>query len=290
MITRRAVLLGGLAGVGLLGVGFAGVVEDVLPGGPAVRRRLGWTGQDGTTPDVPPAPVTGRTFTSAARGREVRVNTVVPAGADPGALPVCVALHGRGGDAHEMVYDLGLPQFLTAAVRAGVPPFALVAVDGGDSYWIRRQPGDDPLAMLRDELPGWLAQVGLRPQQAVLGTSMGGFGGLALANAMPLKAAALCSPALFPTWDDARTIDGFADRASWAAADPFQHPVPEDLALGVWCGLEDPFLEPSRELVRRHPARIASLGEHGAHSSGYWQRVFPEVFRFLGTTLSGSAS
>ena len=38
------------------------------------------------------------------------------------------------------------------AVAAGLPPFAVVAVDGGGSYWHKRASGEDAGAMVLDEL------------------------------------------------------------------------------------------------------------------------------------------
>ncbi|MFC7613381.1 hypothetical protein ACFQV2_06965 [Actinokineospora soli] len=62
-VARRAFLIGG-AGVALAG---AGVLADVLPGGPP----LGWTGPDGTVPATPEGPVTADVEWSEARGRDV---------------------------------------------------------------------------------------------------------------------------------------------------------------------------------------------------------------------------
>lgn len=197
-VLRAAVGLGGLAVVGT-GAG-AAVAEDVLPGGVRLRRVLGMTGTDGAVPQVAAGPVCGEDVRSAARGTTVRVITMLPPGAQrPADLPVAVALHGRGGDAQTMV-DLGLPQFLAAAVAAGVPPFALVAVDGGDAtYWHARTPGDDPQRMLLDELPGRLAAQGLRTPTGALGISMGGSGALRYARnrGAGFGPVTLLSPALF---------------------------------------------------------------------------------------------
>jgi hypothetical protein len=94
---------------------------------------------------------------------------------------VCLALHGRHSVAAVMV-SLGLPEFLGAAVQAGSAPFAVVAVDGGDSYRVAQTPGDDPQAMLRTELPGWLTSFGLTAHggvpTSVLGISAGCFGSM----------------------------------------------------------------------------------------------------------------
>ncbi len=46
---------------------------------------------------------------------------------------------------------LGLDRFLAAGVRAGLPPLAIASVDGGTTYWHRRQDGEDAGAMVLEE-------------------------------------------------------------------------------------------------------------------------------------------
>jgi hypothetical protein len=258
VISRRTLLVGG--GVGTAGLVAAAVVEQTR-----LRRLLGWTGPDGVVPDVPPVAVSVTRRESAARGCYVDFVTM---NAVPG-LPVCVVLHGRGSSARGMV-ALGLPRFLAAA-RA---KFTMVAVDGGDSYWVPRG-ADDPQRMLTAELPEWLRAAGLGQPRAVLGISMGCFGGLVYARGAGLPAAVL-SPALFRSWDDARTVDVFAGEAQWASYEPLRHPLPTRLA--VWCGYEDPFYDSARELAAR--AEVAAF-DHGEHTDGYWRRVLPDALAWL---------
>jgi pimeloyl-ACP methyl ester carboxylesterase len=216
------------------------------------------------------------TLKSAARGRDVKVITMAPDGFTADALPKCVGLHGRGGDANWLT-TLGMPKFLTAAVRAGVPPFAVISVDGGpDSYWIA-SPGDDPQAMLRDELG---------PIQAALGISMGGFGALCLAARQRLKAVAVASPAIFENWPDAKARNVFTGEDQWAANEPLRHTDSlTGTPLGVWCGEEDPLVDAVESLVAKvHPAHSAITS--GAHEEAYWLRVLPEMLAFIGERLS----
>jgi S-formylglutathione hydrolase FrmB len=290
-VKRRALLLGGLgAGLGVVGIG-AGVVTDVLPGGPTLRRALGMTGPDGAVPDAPAGPVHTERERSAARDTDVDVITMTPEGVDPKGLPVCLVLHGRGGTARSWL-DLGLPRFLTAAHRSGVPPFAVLAVDGGkDSYWVASRSGDDPQRMLTEEVPGWLAKRGLRKSPCgVLGISMGGFGALNYVRRQRgTPVAALLSPALFRTWAEASSRGVFPDSGLWEAKEPLRH-ISEikGVPLGVWCGTEDSFITSTRSLIdAAHPAMAAISS--GAHEAAYWLRVLPDALRFVGAHL-GAAS
>jgi enterochelin esterase-like enzyme len=91
-----------------------------------------------------------------------------------------------------------LDEHLAAAARSGVPPFVLVAVDGGETYWHRRASGDDPERMILDEVRPRLAEMGLRTSRlALMGWSMGGYGALLAARRHPevVVATAASSPA-----------------------------------------------------------------------------------------------
>jgi S-formylglutathione hydrolase FrmB len=275
-LSRRGLILGGLGA--LVVAGGACEYFEVLPGGVSLHRLLGLTGGTGTVPAVPAAQTTVRQFHSAARGRLVDVVTMIPAGADPVRLPVCLVLHGRNNNARGMI-TLGLPQFLTAAVRDGVPPMAFVAVDGGDSYWVPRTPADDPQRMLTAELPGWLSTLGLAPNpDTVLAISMGCFGALVYARTKPVRRTALLSPALFQDWPDAQTVHAFADEQQWANREPLRHPAPANLA--IWCGREDPFYPSAHQLAdQAHPA-IASF-PHGQHDDDFWRRMLPLAIPYV---------
>ncbi|HEX8867362.1 MAG TPA: hypothetical protein VF821_17015 [Lentzea sp.] len=231
-IPRRAVLLGG-AGL----VGAAATYGALSPRG---RRLLGWTGQDGVVPDVPPVPV-----------------QPMPWGAWMGSDgPTVLALHGRGGSVRWW-QDLGLPQFLHGA------PFRCAVIAGSDDYWVNLTP---PV-----------------PFEAAIGISMGGFGVLDIASRRSLKAVAAISPALFPTWDDARGINGFASEEIWAQHEPLRHRASIKSPVGVWCGQEDPFHDAARDLA----TTIGAAGslDHGEHTDGYWRRVLPEALKFIGSHL-----
>jgi enterochelin esterase-like enzyme len=234
------------------------------------------------------------TVASAARGREVTLVTVRPQGRADAELPVVLALHTRYADAGQFL-ELGLPGLLDEAVAGGAPPFAVAAVDGGDTYWHPREPDDDPLRMLTEEVPGWLSERGLATRtagqpNAALGISMGGFGALRYARARAatgrrLSASAIVSAALFPTWDEAVQRDAFANRDDWAAHEPLLHlPELRGLPLGVWCGERDLFWPVARRVSQELPGAAAYLGP-GDHTMEYWREVLPDVLRHLAAHL-----
>ncbi|MFJ5218041.1 alpha/beta hydrolase [Streptomyces sp. NPDC088354] len=284
---RRAFMVGGaVATAAALGGGVAGVASDIVPESAAFRRRLGWTGPDGVVPDVPEGRITRRRVTSRATRSRPELVTIDPHGVpaeQADRLPVCLMLHGRGSSAYGLV-ELGMARFLTQAVRDGVPPCRLVAVDGGEaSYW-QASGGSDPQRMLLRELPGWLG--GSAPR-AVLGISMGGFGALRYARSRAVDAVALLSPALFRTWTDARAVGVFQGQTDWTADEPLLHTAQlrvQPAGIGLWCGREDPFHDAALEFADAvHPA-VAAF-DHGAHDEGYWRRVAPDALRFVGERL-----
>ncbi|HEX2157559.1 MAG TPA: alpha/beta hydrolase, partial [Actinomycetes bacterium] len=116
-----------------------------------------------------------------------------------------------------------------AAGRGRASPFALASADGRGSGW-RPAPGDDPLAMLLDELLPLLSGLGLRTgpgQVAVLGWSMGGAGALRLAETHPDRLVALvaASPAVDPAGAEVAVTKGCHDGRFW------QHQAPAQLRL-----------------------------------------------------------
>lgn len=290
-VTRRQLLLGGL-GLALVGTGVAaaGATTEAAPGDLALGQATGKAGsQTATVPNVPPGRVTVERVYSPARGRAINLVIMRPAGVPDRKLPVCLVLHGRGGDARGYL-DFGLPQFLTAATRSGVPPFAAVAVDCGRTYLMDRD-GDNPMRMLLEDLPHWLAARGLSAPQATLGFSMGGFAALNYARQRKnLRAVALASPAMFQYWSDAKKRNSFNDEQQWLEFEPLHHT--DELTgtpIGLWCGTEDAFVDAAREFITLNRPELPAISK-GAHNSAYWLRVLPDIMKFLGTHLTNSAT
>jgi dienelactone hydrolase len=287
--TRRGLLLGaGGAAAVVVGAGLA-VDEGWLPGEYRLRRLLGQTGPAGHIPDVAPGRVVSGSFVSRDRlGVRVGWSVLYP-GPRPEALPVMVSLHGLHGDHTTAVTSLGLDRFLPAAVRAGVPPFAIATVDGGDTYYHPRSTGEDAGAMVLDELLPRLADRRLDTGRlAFPGWSMGGYGALrlaALAGSPRVHAVAALSPAL---WTDpgAASSDGFADAAEYQQFSVMGHQTDLDgIPVRVDCGREDPFYSADRTYVDGFDRPVTSTFQAGAHDPAYWTRMVPAQLAFVGRRL-----
>ncbi|MGW6918725.1 alpha/beta hydrolase [Kitasatospora sp. NPDC054939] len=307
LLGRRGLLRAGLGlgGLAVVGTGAALALSGRDPGPGPAAGPSGTAGAPAGAPSTASAPATptpsgvvpslrNEEQRSAARnGATVKMITIVPQGpgVPPAAeLPVCVALHGRGATAQAWT-ELGLPQVLVSAIAAGIPPFAVVALDGGDAtYWRRTQSGDDPQRMLLEELPGWLAARGLRAPTGAMGISMGGFGSLRYARnrGAAFGPVAALSPALFRTWSAARAVGVFKDEADWREHEPLLHQdQPHGRPIGVWCGTEDPFCDAARRLAGDNvQARFTA----GAHDAEYWRRILPDVVAFLGPALANRSA
>jgi enterochelin esterase-like enzyme len=297
VLSRRSLLLGGTtAGAVLVAGAAAGVEQGVLPGRPWLQATLHLNGAAGVVPDVVPGRVEGGTFVSSARlGAETRWVLVHPPGHHR-HLPLVVALHGLGEDADSLVGpSFGLPEYLAAAVAAGVPPFAIAAADGGTSYWHPRPDGEDASAMVTDELLPLLRERGVRTDRfGLIGWSMGGYGALRLAGALgPDRVAAVvaASPAI---WNDAgdASRSGFDDAAEYERYSVVGHQADlAGIAVRVDVGTGDPFYRDVQDYVHGFPdsARVTSTFEPGAHDPAYWRRMLPAELAFLGRAVGSQA-
>jgi S-formylglutathione hydrolase FrmB len=304
--TRRTVLRAALAGgVGVLASAGVLVERDVLPGRTALARALGQDGEPGAIPAAKPGELRRGSFVSPARGG-ISTNWVIayPPGVDPdrpgrnlptaaaGRLPVCVVLHGRGDTAEDTV-ALGYPNYLAAAVRAGLPPFALASVDGGDRYWHARRDGEDPGDMVLDEWLPQLAEAGLAAARSdrigFLGWSMGGYGSLLLASRLgPKRVAAIVaeSPALWLKAGDSAP-GAFDDAADFHAHDVFaRRAVLSRIPIRIDCGIADPFHRAAKSFAAGlRPDPVTDFGA-GDHTWGYWRHKATKAIEFVGNHLT----
>jgi enterochelin esterase-like enzyme len=292
MSTRRAVLLGG-AGVVAVGLVGAGIEQGVLPGRPFLQAHLGLDGKDGTIPDIAPGPVEEGSFVSAARGGvETGWSLILPPGSRGDGLPVVVAMHGLGATHATLIGPgFGIDRYLAAYVDGGGTPFAIVAADGGTTYWHPRPNGEDASRMVTDELLPLVEQRGLDTTSiGLIGWSMGGYGALRLAGLRgpdTTFAVVASSPALVSDAGDAPSA-GFADRAEYEQESIYHDQA--DLAgipVRVDIGTGDAFYRDVQDYVAGFPddADVTSTFEPGGHTDGYWRRMLPAQLEFLGNNL-----
>ncbi|MDF9750586.1 alpha/beta hydrolase-fold protein [Arthrobacter sp. ES3-54] len=272
----------------LLGLG-AGAV--------AAASVAGCAGPDTSGQAAPPAPpiaMRSGSFTSRFRPQEpTGWSLAVPGssgGGPSGPLPVALFLHGTGAD-HRMVFDeLDAGGVLAGHVARGGTPFAIAAIDGGETWWHRRESGTDTQSMLVEEFVPLLARQGLDTGRlAVFGLSMGGFGALLLASQhrVPgLRAVAAMSPAVWSLYDAGRS-DNFDSAADFAANDIFAlRPELEALPKRIDCGTADNLLFSVQDYVKDLPGAHEGGFQAGGHDSGYWRSILPDVLTFLGKSLA----
>ena len=220
-----------------------------------------------------PAPtfVTG-SFVSAARGGAT-TNWVIARPPDQTApLRPVILLHGKDSSAGT-VMSMGVEQFLADAVRAGLPPFAVAAVDGGNGYWHRRAAGDDPAAMVLDEFLPLLATQGLDTSRvAFLGWSMGGYGAMLLGSRLGAgRTAAITavSPALW-TSPGAAAPGAFDGAADYEANSVWGLAALNGIPLRIDCGFEDPFHSATEQFIAQLPTPPAGGFSPGGHNAAFW--------------------
>lgn len=294
-LSRRALLrIGVSAAIGATGVGLRGPSRSRA--GPPTASELSMTGTG--IPLAPPVTVpvlsapaaptmaTG-SFVSAARGG-VATNWAIarPPGQTTALRPV-IALHGKGSDAATVMAG-GVEQGLAEAVDAGLPPFAVVAVDGGGSYWHQRSSGEDSGAMVLDELIPLLADHDLDTSRvAFLGWSMGGYGALLLGSRLGAdRTAAICavSPALWlsPSATAPGAFDGADD---WAANSVFDRPALAAIPIRVDCGNNDPFYSATKEFIATLPNPPAGGFSPGGHDPSFWSAQLPAELTWIAPLL-----
>jgi hypothetical protein len=322
-LSRRAVLAGGavLAAVACGAGGYELVQNGTLPGRYKLARVTGAC-------ELAPAPLAGPlpsrhtvSFHSRYRHRTVQMVTLIPAAAaSPAGLGVVIALHGSGGSPATLA-----PGMARAMSRAHVTRFAIICVDGGETYWHQRADGDDPAGMIAHEVLPRAAAAGMRTGRiGIVGLSMGGYGALLIAEQFSAEqpgtlryrakrqgteqaraagepggspavaAVAALSPAVFASYDDARAanpgaFDSPADftRNNVVAGLLTLRRVPAFIA----CGTDDPF-QPEAALVR---SRLSALTHHpvpggimpGCHDGSFWARHWPAALEFVGAHQSG---
>lgn len=256
---------------------------------PGHTRPAAAPGRDG-----PPRIVVGTgQFVSAYRpGVTTRWSLAAPRqrdGAQPPLVPLAVFLHGLGSSHEFLLEGLAAHEVLQRHVDGGGTPFAIAAVDGGDTWWHARRDGTDTQSMLVREFVPFLGGEGFDLGQiGLLGLSMGGFGALLLASQARLpgvRAVAAMSPAVWATYD-ARMESAFDSPADFAANDVFAlRPRLAAIPKRIDCGTDDELAPTVREYVSALPGRVEGGFQPGGHDTAYWRSVLPGVLSFLGRNL-----
>jgi putative tributyrin esterase len=254
------------------------------------------------------------TFHSPALGKDVSYLVDLPASYASGdrRYPVLYALHGLF-ESHAFWERRGLAGALQALRdRREVPEFLVVAVDGGNSFFVNGRPGryEDLVAadLIAHVESTWRVAQG-RESRALFGVSMGGYAALRIGLQRPglFRAVATHSAMLLEAIPSAEQGAGRwhlaafqavfgdpIDAALWKASDPLAWAEKADVkaapALYFDCGSEDRYglAAGNRDLDQRLTARgIAhTFALHpGDHGYAYVLTVIDHSLRFIGDQL-----
>ncbi len=244
---------------------------------------------------APLGPSLSGSFFSKARNRSVGYTLAYPPGHAPGAaLPLIVMLHGFGGNHRTALADMSPAQAVALRVDGHpLTPMAMVTVDGGGGYW-NPHPGDDPQAMVVDELiPLCRAHNLGRPPHRIgtMGISMGGYGALLLAERYPalISSVAAISPAIWTSYAEAQSANpgAYASAESFKAADAVTHAHSLDgSTVRVASGSDDPFHPGVQSLAEALPAGATVEISSGCHTGSFFASQEPPSLQFLGRHLA----
>ena len=297
---RRRLLvygLGGIAAAAAAGAtGLELVSHGILPGGQMLDQLDGACAVP--SPVLTFAPLgasVSNEFDSQARKRTVGYTIAYPPKHGPGStLPLVVMLHGFGGNHANAVVGMSPAQAVALQVgREPLEPMAMVTVDGGNGYW-NPHPGDDPMAMVIDELIPLCQGLGLgrAPQRiGTMGISMGGYGALLLAEKCPhlIAAVAAISPAIWTSYAEARAANpgAYASAADFAADDAVKlGGALAGIPVRVASGNSDPFRRGVEALARvLAPGAVVDFSK-GCHTSAFFIAQEPPSLAFLAQRLS----
>ncbi len=293
-VSRRSLLIAGASGLGVAGLA-AGTATGVVPFNQALQRALGVAS---STPVTQLGSMRVERVYSHARGRQVDLVFLLPSKKPPAGLPMSLMLHGLHGSARTAAPSGLLKQLGSDVARKAVPAYGYVAVDGGDNYWHQVRPGDDPMAMLLEEVPQWLRARGFGGADgtpfACSGVSMGGFGALLygrrrVERRQPPAAIAAIAPALITSWQEMAKRRIFTGMTDWTSLDPLRHLTAlQGIPTAVYCGTEDSFITGVRRYIAEtHPA--IGYTAHGKHSDTFFRTTVPSLVGFLGKHLPKKA-
>ena len=257
-------------------------------------------------------------FHSPALGKDVSYLVDLPASYATGdrRYPVLYALHGLF-ESHAFWERRGLAGALQSLRdRREVPEFLVVAVDGGNSFFVNGRPGRYEELVVADLIAHvestWRVTPG-RESRALFGVSMGGYAALRIGLERPglFRAVATHSAMLLEAIPSAEQGAGRwhlaafqavfgdpIDAALWKANDPLAWAEKADVkaapALYFDCGSEDRYglAAGNRDLDQRLTARgIAhTFALHpGDHGYAYVLTVIDHSLRFIGDQLRAAS-
>lgn len=292
-LTRRAILrLGVGAATGAAGAFALGTsLREPTSASPSVSMTS--AGAPLAPPPLEPAPAAAAptyvegSFVSAARGGVTTKWAIARPPGQTAPLRPVIALHGKGQDAAGVMAG-GVKNGLAQAVAAGIPPFAVVAVDGGGGYWHKRASGEDSGAMVLNELIPMLSSQGLDTSRlGFLGWSMGGYGALLLgARLGPARTAAICavSPALW-TSSGAAAPGAFDGADDYAANSVWGLPQLGQIPIRIDCGNSDPFYAATKQFIAQLPTPPAGGFSPGGHDGAFWSSQLPAEIAWMAPLL-----
>jgi len=299
-LDRRHLLVYGLGGIAIVAAaGTTGIelmLHGVLPGKQLLDQIDGACSVPGPTLRFAPlGPSRSGSFYSRARNRTVGYTIAYPPAHGPGdLLPLVVMLHGYGGDHTNAVVGMTPAQAVALHVgREPLAPTAMVTVDGGGGYW-NPHPGDNPMAMVIEELIPFCQRLGLgrTPQRiGTMGISMGGYGAILLAERYPhlISATAVISPAIWISYAQARAANAgaYASAADFAADDAVAHTgALRGIPVRVASGDSDPFHPGVGALARALPAGAVVEFSQGCHTGSFFIAQEPPSLAFLAAHLA----
>jgi S-formylglutathione hydrolase FrmB len=290
---RRRLLTWGLAGttaiVAVGATGFELISHGVLPGQHELDELDGACSVASTALTFrKTGPSTSGTFYSHARRRTVGYAIGYPPEHRSGTeLPLVVMLHGEGGNHTDALAAMSPAEAMALQVD-GEPlaPMAMVTVDGGTGYW-NPHPGDNPMAMVVDELIPMCQGLGLGQHRiGTMGISMGGYGAILLAEKYPhlIDAVAAISPAIWTSYSQAQDVNrgAYASSADFAANDAVTHASALDgIPVRVASGDSDPFHPGVQALADALPEGSVVVFSGGCHTGPFFIEQEPPSLAFL---------